>query len=309
MKLYKLKIEPKSSQITPWHSDTIFGSLCWVLAQSRGQEKLRDFLHEYTGNCYPMVVSNGFPGDYLPKPMGGNTFNTNDNRIKQEAIRLAQKAKEAKKTNLLSLEEFNTIINNGQVEIKPKEKLYLENGVMHNQLSRLTGTTSDGSLYELTETFWSSSHISIYLGISSGWEKEVFTLFEILSLKGFGKRISVGKGYFKIMDCTEFKDLTIPESPNSIVTLSNYVPRSHDPYLGQYKTFVKYGKLGQNYAVSGNPFKKPLLMIMPGAVFWTENPQFAYGRMVKGISPSYPEVVQCGCALAIPSYIEKVEME
>ncbi|MFZ5942935.1 MAG: type III-A CRISPR-associated RAMP protein Csm4 [Bacillota bacterium] len=306
MKIYKLKIKVKSSNITPWQSDTIFGSLCWALSQKEGEESLNNFLAEYEKGQYSFVVSDGFPGDYLPKPMAGNLFPIEEIN-KDKAIENAKKAKRAKKTNFVTIEEFNKIINNGLTEIQSKEKQSVEVGVMHNQISRLTDTTEEGGLYELQEVFW-QNHLSIFFTVDEVLKGKIIDLFEILAIKGFGKRAAVGKGSFTIDKLEEFTGFNIPPNANSFVTLSNYVPKANDPVLGQYKTFVKYGKLGQDYAYRGNPFKKPLLMILPGAVFWTKQPQLAYGRLVKKISPQFTNVIQSGCTLAIPSFIDKPEV-
>ena len=106
----------------------------------------------------------------------------------------------------------------------------------------------------------------------------------------------------------EFTGFKIPDQPNCFVSLSNYIPKKTDPVQGQYKIHVKYGKLGQAYAHADNPFKKPLLMLKPGAVFWTDKPQHAYGRLVYSVSDTYPEVVQIGSTLAIPARLQNPDI-
>jgi CRISPR-associated protein Csm4 len=308
MKIYRMKIKPKGSHITPWHSDTLFGSLCWVLVQKSGDCFLREFLNEYKEGRFPVVISNGFPGDYLPKPMAGNVFPETENPGKYEEIAKAIKIKEAKKTTLISLDEFNSIINNQHIELKPKDKLRIEVGVMHNQISRMTDTTIDGGLFEQHEVFWEDTYVSIYFGIKDEWKDIVEELMHVLAVRGYGKRASAGKGHFSIEDFCEFKGFNIAGNPNSFVCFSNYIPCETDPVDGQYSTFVKHGKLGQYFASCDNPFKKPILMINPGAVFWDDNPGFAYGRLAERVSVVFPEVVHCGCSLAIPSYITKPDM-
>jgi CRISPR-associated protein Csm4 len=307
MKIYKIKIKVKSSNITPWQSDTIFGSLCWALSQKEGEKSLVNFLNEYENGFYPFVVSDGFPGDYLPKPMAGNTFPIDENLDKGTIFERSQRAKIAKKANFVTLEEFNTIINNGLVEIEEKEKQNIEVSVMHNQISRITDKTGEGNLYEFTEVFW-KNHLSIYFQVDCALENKIIELFDLLAIKGFGKRAAIGKGNFIIEELSEFTGFNIPRNSNSFVTLSNYVPKAKDPVFGQYKIFVKHGKLGQDYANKGNPFKKPLIIIKPGAVFWCDNPQFAYGRLVKNITPQFAHVVQCGCALVVPALIDEPEI-
>lgn len=75
-----------------------------------------------------------------------------------------------------------------------------------------------------------------------------------------------------------------------------------DPTEGLYKTFVKYGKLGEEFTYCGNPFKRPLLMIKTGSVFKTDGrPKEFYGRIIKeGIAPAKPEVIQYAYAFTLP---------
>ena len=63
---------------------------------------------------------------------------------------------------------------------------------------------------------------------------------------------------------------------------------------------VKLGKLGEA-AGTGNPFKRPLIQIKPGAVFRTGGrPTPFYGRVVKDIAPGMPDAVQICFTLAVP---------
>jgi CRISPR-associated protein Csm4 len=63
---------------------------------------------------------------------------------------------------------------------------------------------------------------------------------------------------------------------------------------------VKYGKLGEEYALEEIAFKKPLLMLEAGSTFYDSPVKQFYGRMVRGVSPAYPQVVQYGFALPVP---------
>lgn len=86
------------------------------------------------------------------------------------------------------------------------------------------------------------------------------------------------------------------------MSLSSFCPDETDPTEGLYKTFVKYGKLGEEFTFCGNPFKKPLLMIKPGSAFKTDGkPKEYYGRMVDKIAPAKEsEVIQYAFAFAVP---------
>ena len=68
---------------------------------------------------------------------------------------------------------------------------------------------------------------------------------------------------------------------------------------GHYKTLVKYGKLDREFAASEQPFKKPLLYIQAGAVFYTDDFHPCYGRIVKNVSTRSGVVVN-GRTIAVP---------
>jgi len=80
------------------------------------------------------------------------------------------------------------------------------------------------------------------------------------------------------------------------------VPAPGDPDRGHYRTLVKYGKLGEEYASSGrlSPFKFPILMLRAGSTFYTSEPREVYGQMVKGVHPEDESIVQYGYAFALP---------
>ncbi len=69
MQDYKIKIKLKSTIITPFQSDTIFGHICWALRYVKGEKYLLDFLSAYDNGDPPLVISSAFPEGYLPYPV------------------------------------------------------------------------------------------------------------------------------------------------------------------------------------------------------------------------------------------------
>ena len=63
---------------------------------------------------------------------------------------------------------------------------------------------------------------------------------------------------------------------------------------------IKYGKLGEEKTFCGQPFKKPIIMLKPGAVFYTDDVKPFYGGLVESISDAEPSVVQYAFAFAVP---------
>jgi CRISPR-associated protein Csm4 len=134
----------------------------------------------------------------------------------------------------------------------------------------------------------------------------VVNLLKELSKTGYGRKKSIGKGQFSVKEIKEFNFSPI-QNANGFVTLSNFCPTEDDPTEGLYKTFIKYGKLGEEFTFCGNPFKRPLLMIRTGSVFKIgSQPKEFYGRIVPNIAPAKEsEVVQYAYAFTVPiRYLE-----
>ncbi|MGB9803129.1 type III-A CRISPR-associated RAMP protein Csm4 [Desulfofundulus sp.] len=296
------------SCLTPLHADTIFGGLCWTLKYSEGEGALSNFLSLYRNGLPPLVISNGFPGDLFPRPLlplKKGSLPTS----RLELIAAAKEGKRVKKIEYITLEEFITLASGRDIMLLSREKPFMETVTLHNQINRLTGTTGEeGSLYEQVERYIHTdySHLSIYLKISRGWEEKVLRLFQLLGETGLGKRKSIGKGSFSVVALEEFKAFNDLDQANGFISLSNFVPAGDDPVDGRYRMIVKYGKLGEEYALSALPFKRPLLMIRAGSAFRTTgNIKPFYGKMVEGIAPGHPGVLHYGLAFAVPTRMEE----
>ena len=290
MKTYRIKLSLNSGFLTPFHADTLFGHLCWVIAYLEEEKELEKFLKPFKEGNPPFLISDGFPEDFLPRPFSAE-FNIEDPELR----------KEIKKRNFVSLAEFNHIREGKSLKkLQTIEPSICEIATTHNSISRLTYTTfAEGGLYNLEEII--VSYVSIYLKvISESWKVRVVELIERLSNFGYGRKKSIGKGQFCLEEVKEFE---FPEvkNPNGFVTLSNFCPSKDDPTEGLYKIFVKYGKLGEVLTYCGNPFKRPLVMIKTGSVFKTEGkPKHFYGRIVENIAPAAPNVIQYAYAFAVP---------
>jgi CRISPR-associated protein Csm4 len=294
MKIYHIKLRVKTGLLTPFQADTIFGHICWVIAHGDGDGALQNFLQPFKDGNPPFVLSDGFPENYLPKPISVDFVVSEDRR------------KDIKKIDYLHPDDFNLLIQGKtHEEFKP---LPLPDEVLqsvtstHNTINRLTNTTSEESgVYSLPETV--IPKVSIYLkSVDAGWKDKVVSLLKDLSQVGYGRKKSIGKGQFTVAELVEEYNFPEIKDANGFVTLSNFCPAKDDPTEGLYKTFVKYGKLGEEFTFCGNPFKRPLLMIKAGSVFKTTSPPKAYyGRMLSNIAPAKEDsVVHYAYAFAMP---------
>lgn len=314
MKLHRLRLRLQSGFITDWHSDTLFGSLCWIVAHRDGPDGLRRFLQPFIDGQPPFVLSDGFPSRLLPMPLHARHILDQLQLPEHEQAELAKKLKD---NPWASPDVFDAVrrcdpeaLRNAlaQPPSPPPSAPqplhpFISIGTLHARINRLTGTTAEeGSLYELREQMPSDNQITLYALVRDGALDTLQTLFLSLSKIGFGKKKSSGKGAFSL-EAIEHADFPPIDRTDGFVILSHYVPAAADPTDGFYKVRIKFGRLGEHFALALNPFKRPLTMLEPGAVFRTPDglpPKPFYGRIVPNVAPQRPEVVQCGYAIAVP---------
>jgi len=298
MKWYRIKFKAKSWFSTEWQADTIWGHLCWEMKHLHGERKLVDFIASYNTQQPPLLVSNGFPDDLLPRPILPQVPLDSKAELAQQKEQL-KRQKDAKEVTYFNHEEFNRVLKGGIVYPSLKAKVK-QRVTLKNQINRITNTTSagEGTLYSFEE--YHCDAITIYTKIADGFKDTAQELFKHLTKAGYGKRKSVGYGWLEMLDFEPFSGFASPADANAFVSLSNFVPAAHDPTHGYWSIFVKYGKLGEEYASSANPFKKPLLMFAAGSVFRDFPVHDYYGRLVAGLSLSHQEAVQYGFALPVP---------
>lgn len=292
MLIYNLKIKIETPFFASFHSDTLFGHFCWIVKYFEGEEALNKFLKLFVEGEPPFLISDGFPYGLLPKPLSSEINITDPTQ-----------RKEFKDREWITLEDFNKICRGEiltKLEKAPQEDQIYKSISTHNIINRLTNTTlKEGGVYSSTELFM--QEVSIYLKvINEGWKDKVIDILDKLSQIGYGRKKSIGKGRFSVVEVKEFNFTSI-DNANGFVTLSNFCPAEDDPTDGIYRTFVKYGKLGEEFTFCGNPFKHPLLMIRTGSVFKTDSkPKEYYGKIISGISPAKKEVLHYAYAFAVP---------
>jgi len=299
----KISLNCQTGFLTPFQADTVFGHLCWALAHTKGEKALEEFLQPFIDRDPPFIISDGFPDGspadptdgYFPKPLSVD--------LVAETNLLPAEAKEMKKIDLLSRDDFSRAIG-GQAFAPRYEELSKQYATPHNRISRMTNTTpAEGGLYSLPEYF--VSRVAIYLKVLSKETEGHFVellreLFEEIARAGYGRKKSIGKGKFSLEG---IKEVSLPEveDANGFVTFSSFCPCETDPTEGYYRTFVKFGRLGDEFTFCGNPFKRPLVMIKTGSVFKTDGRRREfYGRMVREISPAKREVVQYAYSFPVP---------
>jgi len=300
---YRVKLQLNGSFITPFQADTIFGGLCWAVRHSEGEDSIRAMLEDFRCGRPWFVLSNAYPGDLLPKPL------LKVKRLKPETrdgqLLQAREGKRLKKINYLTLEEFRNLVSGRSGTIESKEKPVFQVASLHNQVNRVCGSTVEGGqLFEQLENYINPlyNYLSVYIKLKDpGLREWLLGLFRLLGQIGLGKRKSTGKGSFTVISMEKYDMFEDVTEPNAYLSLSNFIPAPGDPIDGNYKIFVKYGKLGEEYALSEIPYKRPLLMLLAGSVFWVNNEvKPFYGLMIENIAPAHPEVLQYALAFSVP---------
>ncbi len=305
---YTIEITMKSPLITSFQSDTLFGHICWAIRFLKWNQdnKLDDFLSRYDNREHPpLLISNGFPQGYLPKPIIPPVTQKELEDIigKENRIEKSFKIKAIKKIDLMPKETFKLL----QQEVIISSKLFrvldecyddfmhLKEGgqsilVQHNTISRLKGKVEAG-LYSQEETFFNrdGSLFEIYLMTNYFALDDLDRIFKYISIEGYGSDKSTGKGHFTF-EIKEGIDISNSPEPNAFITLSSYIPSENDPTRGYYSIIHKFGKLGGLYAkgiseVYGNPFKIPLIMFSAGSTFFDKNyrREEVYGSLLKDV--------------------------
>jgi CRISPR-associated protein Csm4 len=327
----KLIVQLKSGVLSSFQSDTTLGIFCWRLKQQYGEEKLIAFLDRYRKGKPIFTISNELfeiNGTlFLVKPVYDLRISKQGNS-KKEKIGDMLHDKENRSQNYISLRQLNAFLNGDFKEYSKKEddiyadekrKYTLTPGFTSElrvsvEIDRNSSRSKDGQLFSYHPKYLKEGNrLAFLIKILDdkafeefNCEKVLKEVFEI----GYGKKKSSGYGYCKVLSFEDFNDIKEPENSNGFISLSNYLPAKADNILnGIYDTNVKYGRLGEELSLSRMPFKKPMLMIKPGAVFFTENKKDFYGRVTNDaeVSPVNSFVVQFGMPFTLNFYIQNTD--
>lgn len=312
---YLWKIEPLSSYMTPWQSDTIYGHLLWGIVLKYGEYELKQILNDFKNGNPPFIVSNGFLNSRLPL-INKNIIKNQDIEslsvhLKESVVNVATKIKRLKNIPDTSIEIFNKLrkkennildMMSDILEDDDRERLdelktfSIEN--IHNKIDRLTGNTRENSIFSMKESFV-KGHIAIFIKLNEGYSLEKLEeLLKFVEDNGFGKKTSVGKGAFRTISFEKYDGFE-KVAGNGYITLSNYIPNENDyDYVENSDILIKRGKVGNFYGDNKNPFKKPFSCFKPGSIFRGDCKKIK-GKILNNLAEN-KEIVQIG----IPFIVE-----
>lgn len=276
----------------------------WV--RSRGQGALqRDFLEPWLAHEPLFVISDAFPENSLPAPASLPLWWNWP----------PEKRKEVKKHQWMTMADFFRV-QNGEKPLLEKPGMVIHDSVrLRNTVSRVSNTTgAGGELFEVPFSNLSRSDgcLTIFARTQHGGMQTLLEALEMLGQTGYGADASVGHGGFELAgDPAPYPELdNVPEA-DGFTSLSTFQPAATDPVEGFWRLLVKYGKLTPEFHATA-VFKRPQVMLAPGACFRTKHPPKPfYGAPIgserllgksaceslaaRGIHP-----VQAAFALAVP---------
>lgn len=273
MKTLLFTLRPLTAFATPPHGDTLFGQLCWTLCNRHGEAWLTSALQGYLQGKPFMVVSDMLPTGYWPRPYLPTTILSTGEQGK-EVDRKAEKKKVwfpwyAKDGWKQKLSQWGGLC---RPEAEVWKEARRDRPQPRNHINRLTGTTGKEGFapYVVSQTWFpESSTLDLWLV----YDPERITMEMVqealndIGLWGFGKDASVGLGKFSVEKCIE-SPLPRQTDANAWMTLGFCAPQGcgFASELSFYQPFTRFGRHGSLAAVTGQPFKNPILMACAGAV-------------------------------------------
>jgi len=291
MVVYRSRIVMRAPSATPWQADTLFGHFCWWFVRRYGEESLSALFERYHNRCPDFILSEGFPAGYLPKPAWIPSSPNVADMPKEKQLESLKQRKQLKAAAWYSLDDFNAV-RKGE-ERRPVTLRDIREMRSMNQIDRRTFTAGSegGELYDFEEHHgWRGqggtllSSVDVYWRLRPEAVEEVSQFLENLRVTGYGKRKSIGYGAISKIEFEPFNGFIDVPNANGFVTLSRFVPAENDPTDGVWNLAVKYGKLGEEFATSGQPFKRPLIQLEVGSVFRASPVPDVCGRLVRNVA-------------------------
>ena len=140
MNAYRYTVRPLSAWATPWHADTLWGSLCWAWREVHGEDQLTKLLEQYAAGSPAFVISNAFPSTLFPFPTSAKSNHVEGDKTKSLWCTVA---------------DFQVWSQGCSAPLAAPRELqnpFRTDGLLHAQRSRATDSTEGGELFELDQS-------------------------------------------------------------------------------------------------------------------------------------------------------------
>ena len=280
MQTLLLTLQPHTAFGTPLLGDTLFGQLCWALRNRHGETRLQSLLAGYTEGQPFAVVGDASPQGFVLKPqLPANWLPV----ITDPTQRKAAKRQRWLPVTALGQGTLQHAMTQAQTDQQVAQLLTGQDGSLqqqrtqpHNSINRHTGTTGKGDFAPYTtEQLWHAPGLAYQLTIVL--DETRLTLAELrqacddIGAFGFGRDASIGLGKFSVLDLVEWQPGTPANAnanANAWLSLGPCNPAGQglDSRFCFYQPFTRFGRHGDIGALTGQPFKQPVLLIRGSAV-------------------------------------------
>ncbi len=293
MDTYLVRLKPLSPYLTPWRSCTLWGRLCWIIADGRLPGwKIEDWLECYKIGEPPLIIGDAFPSNAVPVPAIYHAL------PKEKIEQLLPEGVEAP-PKTLTWEEWRDLCATGKF-LKPKENtdaMPSKNGKVqrteriHVVMDRASGRAAYGGLR--TEIGWQPDELIFVARVDSALGlRGLETLVRELCLEGWGQGRTYGYGHVEFLSV---EDAERPESTRWAATLGHCHLTDDLPTDGYWRWAgvpVRPHDLGRRQG------KEQFFttMLLPGATFATDKTGIGHaiswdGRkdyLHYGLAPTWP---------------------
>jgi len=310
-KLIEIVIKPETAFASPLKGDTIFGHFFWQIVYDKSlvQKDINFLINSYTEEPFVIFSSAILKKEncwLFPRPALPLHFFAEDEE-EDCFINLSTRKERKRKKFILVGEDL--IVNAEEKNLQSEEVVKRVSRV-RNSISRKFFTTGEHFAPYEVEEFWfvSSVVLSIFcLYLEDVISKEsIKTAFERIGKIGFGRDASLGLGKFEVV---RIKELRMPELLEYGYTLSPSVPGEKEVDLEKswFLPFIRFGKHGNEFAISRNPFKEPVIMADEGAIFCLKSKKEVpfIGRGIVGGSKVCENCLTQGYSIILPVRFER----
>jgi CRISPR-associated protein Csm4 len=302
MKTLKFTLRPLSPFGTPLAGDTLFGHICWAIRERHGESHLARLLKDYTAGHPFLVMSDGFPKGFVPRPVAPDF-------VFGLAHDPAQR-KKARGHRWLPADGAGQPIHlwmGRLADPNVMEKFV----VTQNTINRLTGTTGTGQFAprQVDRTsFARDAQLDVYAALDEERisADELEQLLSDIGLTGYGRDATAGLGKFEVSASDEHTWPLASSRHWLVLAPCAPDPTTLDAEDCFYLPLTRFGRHGNLAVASGKPFKSPVLMAASGAflksrdeVRWTFHGRGLGGREAP-LSKAIPDTVHQGYAPVIP---------
>lgn len=322
MTLLKFTLTPQTAFATPLKGDTLFGQLCWAARHILGEVRLKDLLQGYTDGKPYLVISDAFPAGLLPMPklprnywqMTASELDPFARKKLKKRIWLPVSALDNPLSIWMDKAVGASLLANNDSRNREQARSYMVGqSSPHNTINRATNTTGTGEFapYTVEQTWYQAGQrleVHALLDETRLTASELESLLHFVGASGFGRDASTGLGKFTLDGCNEGWNLPEIKHANAWLTLAPCAPQGldWDSTRCYYKPFARFGRHGDVAAISGQPYKTPLLLADTAAILTPSHPgageRFFTGQGLGGdgsLSNALPQTVHQGYAPVI----------